>query len=157
MRWSSFILTAVLLFVFWLLLSQRFEPLYVISGIICSLIVALLTRSLLFKESLTRSAPKKALLFIAYCFYLLYQIVMANIDVVYRVWHPKMPIDPGFIKYESSLVTDGGKTALANSITMTPGTITLDIVGEEYTIHELLPKAASSIGSMENFIKRFLR
>lgn len=157
MRWGSFLVTFVLLFAFWLLLSQRPEPLYVISGIVCSALVAYLTHSLLFRDGIGRGAVKKSLLFIAYCFYLLYQIVMANLDVVYRVWHPKMPIDPGFIKYDSSLVTDGGKTALANSITMTPGTITLDIVGEEYTIHELLPKAASSIGSMENFIKRFLR
>jgi multicomponent Na+:H+ antiporter subunit E len=157
MRWSSFFLTAVFLFVFWLLLSHRFEPLYVISGIICSLIVALLTQSLLFKESISRSAPKKALLFIAYCFYLLYQIVLANLDVVYRVWHPRMPIEPDIVAYKSTLVSDGGKTALANSITLTPGTLTIDIAGGEYRIHALIPKAAGSIESMESFIRRFMR
>ncbi len=157
MRWTSFFLTFTLLFVFWLLLSQRFEPLYLISGVVCSTVVAFLTHSLFFKEGVSRSAPKKALLFVVYCFYLFYQIVVANLDVVYRVWHPKMPIEPRIVKHESTLVSDGGKTALANSITLTPGTITIDIVGEEYTIHALTPKAAGSIESMELFIRRFMK
>jgi multicomponent Na+:H+ antiporter subunit E len=112
---------------------------------------------MLFKEGIGHGSVRKSILFLAYCFYLLYLILIANLDVVYRVWHPNMPIDPGFIEYESSLITDGGKTALANSITLTPGTITLDIVGEKYIIHELLPKAASSIEDMERFIKRFMK
>jgi multicomponent Na+:H+ antiporter subunit E len=149
--------TFLLLFIFWLILSQRFEPLYIISGIVCSAIVAFLSHPLLFKAGIGHGAAKRSILFIVYCFYLLYQILVASLDVVYRVWHPDMPIDPGFIEYESSLITDGGKTALANSITLTPGTITLDIVGEKYTIHELLPKAASSIENMERFIKRFMK
>lgn len=157
MRWIPFLLTSVLLFVFWLLLSQRPEPLYILSGIICSLIVALLTHSLLFREGVSRSAPKKALLFIAYCFYLLYQILLANLDVVYRVWHPRMPIDPWIMEHKSVLTSDGGKTALANSITLTPGTLTIDIAGDKYTIHALVPKAASSICDMEDFIYRFMR
>lgn len=157
MRWKSFLVAFILLFAFWLLLSQRFEPFYLISGVICSALVAFLTHSLLFKEDVSLSAPKKALLFIAYCFYLFNRIIVANLDVVYRVWHPKMPIDPRIVKHESTLISDGGKTALANSITLTPGTITIDIVGEEYTIHALTPKAAGSIESMERFIERFMK
>jgi len=156
MRWGSLIVTTALLFVFWLLLSQSSEPLYIISGIICSVLVALLSHSLLLKGRLTRSAPKKALIFLAYCVYLLFQILIANLDVVYRVWHPKMPIEPEIVTHKSTLVSEGGKTALANSITLTPGTLTIDLVGDEYRIHALVPKAADSIDGMERFIRRFL-
>lgn len=157
MRQSSVLSTFILLFIFWIVLSQRFEPFYIVSGIISSAIVASLTHSLLFKERIGHSAAKRALLFIAYCFYLLYRIVIANLDVVYRVWHPKMPIDPEITTHESKLASDWGKTALANSITLTPGTITIDITGKEYTIHALTPKAAGSVDGMERFIKRFMR
>lgn len=156
MHWRNFLIEFILLFAFWLLLSQQFEPLYLISGVICSAVVALLTHSLLFKESIGYRAPERALTFIAYCFYLFYQIILANLDVVYRVWHPRMPIEPEIITYESKFVSDGGKTALANSITLTPGTITIDITGKEYVIHALTPEAAGSIDSMERFIRRFM-
>ena len=51
----------------------------------------------------------------------------ANLDVVYRALHPKMPIKPGIVKIKTNLKTDSGITALANSITLTPGTLTVDL------------------------------
>jgi multicomponent Na+:H+ antiporter subunit E len=54
------------------------------------------------------------------------------LDVVYRVIHPAMPIRPGIVKVKTSLKSDSARTALANSITLTPGTMTVDITDDGY-------------------------
>ena len=56
----------------------------------------------------------------------------ANLDVVYRALHPAMPIKPGIVKIKTSLKTDSGITALANSITLTPGTLTVDLTDDGF-------------------------
>ncbi len=65
----------------------------------------------------------------------LWECIKANIDVAYRVLHPKMPIRPGIVKVRIKLKTDIAKTFLANSITMTPGTMSVDIKGNHLYIH----------------------
>ena len=56
-----------------------------------------------------------------------YYLIKANFDVVYRAIHPAMPINPGIVKIKTDLKTQSGLTALANSITLTPGTMTVDL------------------------------
>ena len=62
-------------------------------------------------------------------------MVKANLDVAYRVLHMDLPIRPGIVKVKSTLQSDLGLTFLANSITLTPGTLTVDIIGNELYIH----------------------
>lgn len=57
----------------------------------------------------------------------LWECIKANIDVAYRVAHPDLPISPGIVKVKTSLKTDVALTFLANSITLTPGTMCVDI------------------------------
>ena len=59
-------------------------------------------------------------------------VVLANLDVVYRVIHPEMPIHPGIVKIKTNLKSAAGRTMLANSITLTPGTLTVDITDDGY-------------------------
>src|SRR4030042_1264200 len=61
-----------------------------------------------------------------------YYVVKANFDVVYRALHPKMPIRPGIVKIKTNLKTDSAITALANSITLTPGTLTVDLTEDGF-------------------------
>jgi len=70
-----------------------------------------------------------------YIIILFKEIIKANIDVAYRVIHPKMPIKPGIVVVKTHLKTDIAKMILANSITLTPGTFTLDILGDNFLIH----------------------
>ena len=114
------------------MLSQIFDPFYLVSGVVCSALVALLTHSLLFRTSPGRGAPRKAIIFVVYCFYLFFQIAVANLDVVYRALHPQMPIHPGIVKIKTNLKSDSAITALANSITLTPGTLTVDVTDDGY-------------------------
>ena len=68
-----------------------------------------------------------AVFFFQYLPVFLWEVLKANIDVAYRVIHPRLPIRPGIVKVKTSLKTDTGLTFLANSITLTPGTMTVDV------------------------------
>ena len=85
-----------------------------------------------------------------------YYCIKANIDVVYRVLHPKMPIRPGIVKVKTSLKSDSALTALANSITLTPGTLTVDIVDDGYLyIHWINVESEDLERSSELIVKKF--
>jgi len=90
----------------------------------------------------------------------IWYMVKANIDVAYRVLHPERPIKPGIVKIKTILKTDVAKVFLANSITLTPGTMTCEIDGEYLYIHWIwvqsahIDKASRIIAT--NF-ERFLR
>lgn len=67
-----------------------------------------------------------------YVFVLSWWVVLANFDVAFRVLHPAVPINPGIVKVKTNLKSESAKTALANSITLTPGTMTVDLSDEGY-------------------------
>ena len=86
---------------------------------------------------------------------LLLEILKANIDVAYRVIHPKMPIKPGIVVIKTKLKQDVAKMILANSITLTPGTFTLDILGDTLLIHWINVKSTETGESTEIIGRRF--
>jgi len=157
-RISGLLVTFLILFGFWLLLSWHFDPLHLVLGLICSLLVAYLSHDLLITERISFSL-RKIILFIFYLFYLAYNIVLANLDVAYRVLHPKMPINPKIVRFNSKLNSDIAKTILANSITLTPGTITIDIRDGTLYVHSLSPNALDNLlkGEMENKLVRIFK
>jgi len=112
------------MFLFWLILSGFFDAFHLIAGGICSAIVTLICHDLLVKGKSQKMLLKSVRLFL-YIPWQLWQIVLANLDVAYRVLHPKMPIDPRVIECETSLRGDFSLATLANCITLTPGTITI--------------------------------
>ncbi len=82
--------------------------------------------------------------------------------MAYRVLHPAMPIKPGIVRVKSSLKSEFAKMLLANSITMTPGTITVDIIDDDFYIHWIYVSTDDPavytkkiIGKFEKYIKRF--
>ena len=78
---------------------------------------------------------KKIIFICIYIVVLFKEIIIANFDVAYRVVHPKIPIKPGIIIIKTGLKQDLAKLILANSITLTPGTFTLDIEDDRILIH----------------------
>jgi len=78
---------------------------------------------------------KRLFFLLAYLAVLAFEIVRANLDVAYRVIHPAMPIRPGVVVIRTGLTSDIAKMILANSITLTPGTFTLDIVDNRLVVH----------------------
>ena len=80
--------------------------------------------------------PVRLLVFIfAYVPLFIWQLLLANFDVARRVLSPKIPLNPGFVKISTDLKGDFAKLTLANSITLTPGTLSVDIDGDDIYIH----------------------
>lgn len=145
----SFILTAVIMFVFWVLLSGEFTFILILSGVISSLLVSYWSHDLLIGNADIRLGVKRLLGFIRYLPWLLRQIVISNIDLVYRTLHPRMPIDPVIISFKNELKTEIGMVTLANSITLTPGTVTIEVNKGEFIVHAIAREPAESLLSGE--------
>ncbi len=127
----------VLAFVIWVLLAWPFvdgqiDVQVVIAGVIASAIVAFLFHEVLPQEHHVLISPIRIFWALVYIPVFFYYVILANFDVVYRVVHPKMPIKPGIIKIKTNLKTKSGITALANSITLTPGTLTVDLTDDGF-------------------------
>jgi len=147
---GTIFLTFAILFGFWVVLSGYFDAMFLSMGIICSILVALFSHDLLFKDRGNKSHIGRTrifLRFIPYIFWLLIQIFKSNIDVARRVLNPRMPISPEIIKFKSELKSDLALTTLATSITLTPGTLTIDIIDDYFYVHCL------SIESGEDLLK----
>ena len=129
------VISAVMVFIIWLLLTWSVQWQDVTVGIIFTVIVSLLAGNILPPNPARLIDPRRWFWMLLYLPYFLYYCVKANLDVAYRVLHPDMPIRPGIVKVTTDLKTDLGKTFLASSITLTPGTLVVDIVGQDLYIH----------------------
>ena len=157
----AFITDFVLLFVLWLLFTWSLSLQDVIAGLILSLIIASISSKLFSIKHTRLLNPFRMFWFLLYIPYFLWYLVIANFDVAYRVLHPNLPIRPGIIKFKTTLVSPLAKTVLANSITLTPGTMTVDSIGEYMYIHWINVKGEREeewyrhvAGRFEGFIKR---
>ena len=143
----------VTLFAFWLVFSGHFDALHVSLGLICSAAVATLSYDLLLPEPLPGSAALIAWRFLLYTPWLIWQVVVANFHVLYLVLQPNL-LRPQIVRFKTGLQSDLAKVTLANSITLTPGTITMDMDDDEFYVHAVSDKAALSLieGHMEQRI-----
>jgi multicomponent Na+:H+ antiporter subunit E len=99
--------------------------------------------------------------FILYILVFIWYMFQANVDVAYRALHPERPIKPGIVKIKTVLKTSIAKVFLANSITLTPGTMTCEIDGDYLYIHWIwvvssdVPEASRMIASrFEKWLRR---
>lgn len=122
-------------FVLWLALTSQFNLPELISGCVVCLVVSLLAAHIYSTLGLPPISIKRILFLLLYIIVLFTEVIKANFDVAYRVLHPRMPIKPGIVVIKTSLKSDIAKLVLANSITLTPGTFTLDVIGDELLIH----------------------
>jgi multicomponent Na+:H+ antiporter subunit E len=152
----NFLATFTILFAFWMLLSGFFDLFHLSMGAICSAIVSYACHDLLFTESNLHKRHITGKKFVCYLPWLIYQIYLANVHVVYLVWHPRMPIDPKIIRFKTKWQGDLVLVTMANSITLTPGTITLDIREGEFFVHALSKKVADDLigGEMQDRVGR---
>ena len=149
---KGFVWLLVATFVLWLALSSKLNwPELVCGGVVC-LIISLFGAHIYSKLGLPPLSIKRILFLLVYLITLFWEIIKANFDVAYRVVHPKMPIKPGIVVIRTHLKSDIAKMILANSITLTPGTFTLDVIGDKLLIHwinvktENIDEATSLIG-----------
>jgi multicomponent Na+:H+ antiporter subunit E len=153
----------ILSMIFWLMLTFEFTPSNLIVGAVASLICSLFFGTFFVKNVSKLLQPRRYFWFIVYLGVFIWECIKANLDVAYRVLHPAMPIRPGIVKVKTTLKSDMAKMLLANSITMTPGTISVDIIGEYLYIHWIYvrsedPEVYTGIitGAFEKYIKRII-
>ena len=114
-------------FLAWILLSWSADIQYIISGIVIGILVASLTADIFPANPKIFNNPGRYLWFIYYLSVFCWECLKANIDGAYRVIHPDLPLNPGIVKVKTRLRSETGLTFLANSLTLTPGTMVIDI------------------------------
>lgn len=130
--------TAVLfvtLMLFWLMLSGKLDTDVLIVGAVASLIIALLYRDGLSFFTEFRFTPQAIVAGFRYYGYFLQELFKSNLNMAAIVLSPSLPITPGIVKVRTRLKSRMGRLMLANSITLTPGTLTVEMAGEWLYIH----------------------
>lgn len=150
----------VVLAAFWLLLSGRIGLQYLVFMAVSVAIVAALNPD----RPLGQADPSRgrgasgrlqaAVHLVRYLVWLVWNVVRANVDVAYRILHPKMPIDPRLMTFRTDLRHGAARVLVANSITLTPGTVTIDLVDDTYLVHALHPETAGAVvsASLQNAV-----
>jgi len=131
----SFFYFFVILMAIWMALTMSVKKQELVAGVIISLIFILIFYASVQLIGFPRITLKKIGFLCIYIIVLFKEIIIANLDVVNRVIHPKMPITPGIIIIKTELKQDMAKMILANSITLAPSTFTLDIDDDKLLIH----------------------
>jgi multicomponent Na+:H+ antiporter subunit E len=157
----SAVLLFIFLFIIWLGLTLNVTIPNLAVGVIASLIVTSFFGKFSLKVKKRVFQPQRYFWAFLYCFIFLWECIKANFDVAYRVLHPGLPVKPGIVRAKSNLTTDLGKVFLANSITMTPGTITVDIIDDNFYIHWIYVHSKDPevythkiMGRFEKYLKR---
>jgi len=153
----------VILFVFWLLLVWPVSPFDgsllvgdIVVGALVAAFVALVMHEIIRVKFIRLVNPRSWFWLVVFAFVLAYYVIKGGLDVSYRVLHPRMPIKPGIVKIKSVLKTDTGRTALANCITLTPGTLTIDVTGDGiFYIHWLNILSLDEEQAARHVLRRF--
>lgn len=151
--------TFVIMMFFWVVLSGMFDAFHLTLGVICCLLIAHFSHGLLFYGDCQQPWARSFVGILAYLPWLFYQIILANLQVAYLVLHPRMleKIDPSVIRFKTRLTRPLAKVTFAQSITLTPGTVTVSIQGDEFSVYALTRSAGDALpGEMEARVARAL-
>ena len=154
-RFFDFLLMGLMLAAIWLLLSGLFKPLLLVLAVVSVLLTLLLAgrMNIIDRESHPVWA---AVRYMPYWPWLTVEIVKSSIDVARRVLSPTMPVSPTVFEVRASQRTVVGRVVLANSITLTPGTVTLDVDGDRLKVHALSRESVDYLleGEMDRRVTR---
>ena len=151
---SRFLTSLILCAILWLLWSGLFKPLMLAFGAVSCLLVAWISSRL----KVVDSSERPLLIFlrmIPYVPWLVKEVVLSNIDVAKRIWQKDMPISPTIMTIPASQKTALGLVIHANSITMTPGTLSIDVEPGEIEVHALAKETLDAMqdGEMDRRVR----
>ena len=140
-----------ILFALWLPLSDHFEPLFLFFGVLaCTIAVVVGARmGIVDRESVPVHLVWRG---IRYVPWLVWEIFKSNVRVARIILAPRVRVDPSIVHFQASQKTDLGRFIYANSITLTPGTVTTGIVGDDFEVHAIVQEEID--GSEENDMNR---
>ena len=155
MNGKNIFVSFLILFIFWILINNSFDALNL--GIGAGLALA---RSLLFCRSCDvfskiRLTPKSLLYTFVYLLVFLGELIKSNLDVARRVLTPSLPINPGIVEVKTKLTSRMGRMILANSITLTPGTLTVDVKDDRLFIHWIDVKSEDIEEATNQIVRKF--
>lgn len=135
-------------FALWLVFNGRFTFEVIVSGVLVACALDLFVRKIL-RINLTWPNFLKFIKIlpdvIIYLVVLLAEIIKANFAIIKLVLAPELEVEPCLVKFNTPLKTEGARVALANSITLTPGTITVSLEGRELLVHALNREIADGL------------
>ncbi|MCU0652529.1 MAG: Na+/H+ antiporter subunit E [Candidatus Omnitrophica bacterium] len=146
-------------FIFWLILSWTLTAENIIIGAVLGICVSFLTSELFNKDAKLLKKPLRYLWFFYYIPVFLWECLKANIDGAYRVIHPSLPMRPGIVKVKTNLKSETALTFLANTLTLNPGTMTVDIdqAGGFLYVHWVDVKTDDVEKATEYIVRKFER
>lgn len=146
-----FLLFAMMV-LFWIILTASLALHELLLGAVCSAAVAALTVSLLGRALDPHITPAVLLRLPLFMLRLIWEIVKANLDVARIILHPGLPIDPRIVEYRTYLPGDLPRTVFSDSITLTPGTVTVELRGDILNVHCLCPYHEEGLAGLERLV-----
>lgn len=126
----------ILLLLIWFIFNGKVTPEITILGIIlCACIYLFMCRFMDYSVRKDMTLMKKSVMFLYYIWVLIIEIIKANVQVMHLVMTDREVAEPIIVGYKTRLRTNLGRVILANSITLTPGTITVSLEGDELVVH----------------------
>lgn len=134
-KFKGFIIFLIVVALTWLLLTGTLNKDELFVGGIASILIAIFFYGYSDLYRGIKITPKVILLYPFYLIVFLKELIVSNIDVALRVINPALPINPGIVAVKTNLKSPLSRLILANSITLTPGTLTVDVQGDTLFIH----------------------
>jgi multicomponent Na+:H+ antiporter subunit E len=142
--------TVVILFVFWILITGRLHWQHLLVGAICSYGIASFNRDLLLKPEERPLYHRNTLIkWLSYFTVLLISVLKSNVDMAKVVLKPKMDISPGFVKFRTKVKKPLNRVILANSITLTPGTLSVEVEDDYFVVHAITRANAEDVATWD--------
>ena len=159
-----FLLASCGLFLIWLLMVGSLDAAELLFGLVVVLLTALFSAPHLTLLDGLKLSPMLPWQVLRYLGVFLWALLAANLDMARRVLSPRLPIRPAMVEVETALRSDLGRLLLANSITLTPGTLSVDLLGDRLQVHWIdsspgtdLEAATRAIAAgFEHFLREFL-
>jgi multicomponent Na+:H+ antiporter subunit E len=155
MKLKNYLIMFITLMLAWLLLNNSLQIEVIITGAIVSLILPWLFCGKCEVFTYLRITPKALFYSVLFIFTFLTELIKANFDMAYRVLSPSLPINPGIVEVKTKLKSKIGRVILADSITLTPGTFTLDLKDDSMFIHWVDVKSTDLEKSTQLIVNKF--
>ena len=143
------------LMLIWVSANGTLAPDTLIAGVVITAAIALAFASFARVYSVIRWSPKVIFYYLMYLGVFLTELTRANLNVMRLVFSPRIEIEPGIVEIKTELKSPIGRLALANSITLTPGTLVVDIKGDSLFIHWINVSATDPVAATEEISARF--
>lgn len=147
---KTFIATVVILFIFWLSITWKLHWQHLVAGAFCVAAVAVFNRELMLSQSERPLVlPSTVIKWITYILLLVWEVAKSNLAVAKIVLSPKMNISPCFVRFRPTVKKPLNKVILGNSITLTPGTLTVDIEEDYFVVHAITHENAEGVATWD--------